>query len=97
MDFRKMLNKFLNWLITSSADPEEYSMTIKSAVLVGVGYLIPFITLLHIPVSATTITNDVALGCQALGILLTIVGLVRKLILTITAAINGKTLPPTTI
>ncbi len=73
-----MFKKFIDWLVTSSADPEEYSMTIQGVLLHALGILVPFLTYLHLPFTVAQITNQIGLSCQILGITLSIVGLVRK-------------------
>ena len=92
-----MLNRFLDWLVTSSADPTEYSLTIKAGLLTGVGYIIPLLKLTHIPVSADQLTNLIGVSCQCLGILLTIVGLVRKFYFTIAGAVIKAHAPATVV
>ena len=93
-----MFEKFLDWLTTSSADPEEYSATIQGIVLHAFGVLLPVITLLHLPVNVANVTSLISQACQVLGIALTAFGLLRKLYFGIKGLfVTAKTVitPPT--
>lgn len=84
-----MLKKIYNWIVLSSNDPSQVSLTIK-----GIGGLIvstgSFWALLHLPVSPDSVTSIfdsfATLATQILGAvstLATLYGMIRKLGLTI--------------
>ena len=73
-----MFTKITDWLVTSSANPEEYSITIQGILLHALGIVLPILFYLHLPVTAAQITNQISVACQVLGIVLAIIGLVRK-------------------
>ena len=75
---KKMMTKFLDWLVNSSANPEEYSATVQGIILHAFGIILPVLTLLHLPISVDNVTTLISQSCQVLGIALAAAGLVRK-------------------
>lgn len=77
------MDKFLDWLTTSSADPEEYSLTIKGILLQYAGIIAVALSLLHYSVTMEQITSTIGSAAAVLGTVLGIIGLGRKLYIQI--------------
>ncbi len=85
-----MMDKFLNWLLVSSADVNEWSLTIKGATVL-VPTIVLFGNLAHVQFSSETLTSIVdtistvvLYTGSILSGLATAIGLGRKVYLTIT-------------
>jgi hypothetical protein len=88
------MKNFINWLITSSADPENTSLALKGILTVIGGYIVNIasiacsVGIYCLPITATWLTDmigaiitGVHAGLLLTGAALTLFGLVRKLIL----------------
>lgn len=76
------MNKILNWFVRSSVNPEEVSMTVKGLLLIGGGQVIDSLSSLGISISKDVYQHDVAITATVLGLILSVVGMVRKVVLT---------------
>ena len=81
-----MLNNILNWFIVSSANPDEYSLTLKGILLAGGGSLLADLQTIGLNVSLATYTTEVGQAAAVIGAVLSTVGLARKIFLTAQAA-----------
>lgn len=81
--------EFIKWLVTSSADPQRYSMTVKGALSLWAAWVIQFLPItcgFHLicvdqtvlMTAVDTIGNIVYLGLSLLGAVQVLVGLGRK-------------------
>ena len=86
------MNTFFNWLTRSSVDPENTALTVKGLLLANVSTILFVLQLLHINWSADQVSHEIQVVTVVIGILLSIVGLVRKLYITFSS--NTPTLPP---
>lgn len=85
-----MINDILNWLLRSSADPEEASLAAKGAVIATIPVLVTLAGLTHLNLDSTTLTNVVDIGftlfnwaLTGIGIVMALVGAVRKVYRTL--------------
>lgn len=77
------MKKALDWLLKSSADPARLSLTVKS----GVPLLVAVLTLLKVDaVQESDLLTAVDAGIALLAGVGTLVGLVRKVVLTLKKA-----------
>lgn len=76
------MEKFLKDFVQSSADPEKVSMTVKGILLTYVGLIAVLLHLFGIDFSEAQIVELISQVAVAVGSALTIVGAVRKLILS---------------
>ncbi len=74
--------KFLQWVITSSNDPEKVSLTIRGVLLTWVAMIISTAQILQIPVSEGKLMDLAGQSAAIMGAILMVIGLVRKLIVT---------------
>lgn len=83
---------FIKWILTSSADPQTYSLTVKGALSMGAAYVLqalPILCGLHVICIAAdssvlqsavdTIANIVYLGLSLVGAVAFLWGLARKI------------------
>ncbi len=74
--------KFLNWLVFSSENPQETAMTIQGILVLQIPLVISFLQTAGINIVESQVTAYVTMAMGAMGAILTIIGLVRKLINT---------------
>lgn len=74
--------KFLNWLVLSSENPQETAMTIKGIFVLQIPLVLTFLEQAGIHVEQSQVIQYVTMITGFFGALLTVVGLVRKLINT---------------
>ena len=74
-----MLETFFKWLVLSSDNPQAVSLTIKSIVLLQVPVFIMFLHQAGFTVTDTMVIQVVNVGASWIGLVLLLVGLVRKL------------------
>lgn len=79
--------KSLNWLVRSSQNPQEVSMTLKGILIVIVPLFVQFSGILHVAVDqegATQLVDGIAMLTQAVltlvGSIVFVIGLVRKFV-----------------
>lgn len=89
-----MFNKFVNWLVVSSANPEQYSLTLQGTLMAGAGQVVADLQNLGLNVGISQYTNEVGHAVAIVGLLLAAVGFARKVFLTATngQASGGKNL-----
>lgn len=73
------MTKFLNWLVVSSANPENTSLTLKGILLQYVAVVVAAGAVIGVPLLDTQVIHYIDLGLAVLGSILGIVGLGRKL------------------
>lgn len=73
-----MWNIFMDWLITSSADPDKNSATITGIVIAYAGSIVSALSIFNISVTYETVVHYISTGGVILGCLLAIFGLCRK-------------------
>jgi len=78
-----MINKFLTWLVVSSANPNEFSMTLKGLLITNIGVIMFILHICNISLSMDQVTNLIGLVTGFCGSALLVVGLIRKIYLTI--------------
>lgn len=71
--------KFLNWLVFSSENPQETAMTIQGILVLQIPLVISFLQTAGINIVESQVTAYVTMAIGAMGAILTIIGLVRKL------------------
>lgn len=86
-----MLNKIIDWFITSSANPEEYSMTVQSLLMAGAGQVVSSLQNVGLNVSVAQYTNEVGHAMAVLGLVLAGVGFTRKVFLTVNTSVPTST------
>lgn len=79
------------WLVTSSVNPSAVALTVKGALATGIAYVIGFVGLVHVQVPGLSdelngISDQIVLFVQyalgTVGAVSTVVGLIRKLIIS---------------
>lgn len=73
----------MNWIIKSSANPEETSATVKGILMQYVGLMVSVLTILNLNVGSEVIVNYISTSTVLLGALLTTFGLARKMYYTL--------------
>lgn len=73
------MNTFLKWLITSSADPDKASATIKGVLLQWLAIAMAVGTVYHLPFTQTAAYNVITDVTGMIGGILGIFGLGRKI------------------
>lgn len=76
------MNKFFKWLVLSSEDPKQVALTIKGIILLSLPTLMGFLGDIGINVAESDVVFYITVCVAILGLILTIIGLVRKLINT---------------
>jgi hypothetical protein len=79
---KKVIKKFWKWLVVSSENPGQVSMTIKGAGLLVIPQVVQVLTTLGLEVPETTLTANLETFVTAIGLWLTAFGLVRKVLNT---------------
>jgi hypothetical protein len=74
--------KFLNWLVFSSENPQETAMTIQGILVLQIPLVISFLQTAGINIVESQVKAYVTMAIGVMGAILTIVGIVRKLINT---------------
>lgn len=77
-----MINNILDWLINSSVNPDEYSLTLKALLLTGTGSVVNNLQNLGLNVSVAQYTTEVGHAVAVVGIILTVFGFARKIFIT---------------
>lgn len=73
------MESLLQWLVTSSANPEKVSATIKGFLLAHIGIVIMIFQYLHLPYSHDQIISLIGLIVGLFGCALSFFGICRKL------------------
>lgn len=73
------MNKFIKWLVYSSENSKEFSMTIKGLLLANVGVIMYIVHLLNLPYTGEQITEIIGAFTGFIGSALFMAGLIRKL------------------
>lgn len=73
------MQKVLNWLVVSSANPENVSLTLKGILLQYVAIVVAAGSVIGVPLLDTQVIHYIDLGLAVLGSILGFVGLGRKL------------------
>jgi len=79
------MSKFLKWLVLSSENPKEVALTIEGIIVSFVPGLLFFLEGMGVSVLEKDIVAIITIVIGAIGLLLTIIGLIRKLINTFSA------------
>lgn len=82
------MNKFLLWLISSSADPNQFSLTIKGFLLQYVAVLLVVAKLVDVPLTETSVYEFIGSFTAIAGTLMACFGLLRKAFYEIKAMRN---------
>ena len=97
----KIINKFLNWLLLSSRNPSEASLTFKGVLIGFVPVIIGLLQLTNVAVSSTdvnTFINQSAVGVQdilyVVAAIVTAYGAIRKIYLTTEKRVSKPLTPP---
>lgn len=78
------MNKFLTWLIVSSADPNQFSARLKGLLIVNVAVIMWILHTLNVPISVQQVTDVIGYGTAFIGTALMAFGLIRNIYLTLT-------------
>jgi hypothetical protein len=78
-----MLDKFFTWIVQSSANPEETAMTIKGVIILQVPVALNILSQFGVNLDKLVIVNDISIAALVFGACLGIVGIIRKVYLTI--------------
>lgn len=73
------MKKFLNWLVLSSEDPKEISLTIRGIAVSFLPLIVSFLNDLGVGNLEGQVLSFIVATTAVLGILLTVVGIVRKI------------------
>lgn len=73
-----MINKFLTWFVTSSSNPNQFSMTLKGLLIANIGVIMYILHLLNVPVSVEQVTEAIGMITGFIGSIAFVIGLVRK-------------------
>lgn len=74
-----MIDKIIDWLVVSSANPEEHSMTLRGSLLQFSGVIFALVTMFGLGLTESDIIKIISLISISYGTFLQIVGLLRKL------------------
>ena len=74
-----MWNTFVNFLVKSSANPEETSLTITGILISYASTVVSVLTVLNISVTYNIVVHYISTGGIVIGCLLSIFGIGRKL------------------
>lgn len=77
--FKIMKKTFMNWLIMSSSDPRKYALTVYGILLSYVGIIAGLAQTFSVPLSDVVVVKYITAVCFVFGVILTIIGLARKL------------------
>lgn len=87
--------KILNWFVRSSENPEKTSLTLRGFLLTHIAMIIFIAQSFNWKVSHEWLTMVVQTACAVFGILMTILGLIRKLVFAIKDARKAILAPMT--
>lgn len=73
------MNKFLDWLVISSQDPAEFSLTLKGIMLQYVAVILLALRYFDVPLTETQVYEFIGIFTTITGTLLGLFGLIRKL------------------
>jgi len=76
------MNKFLNWLVFSSENPDNIALTVKGIALMAVPAVLTITSQFGLSVNETNIVAIISQTTTTLAAGLTVIGLIRKLINT---------------
>lgn len=76
------MNKFLNWLVFSSENPDNIALTVKGILLLAVPAVLTITSQLGLSVQETNAVEAVSKATTTLAAGLTLIGIVRKLVNT---------------
>ena len=76
------MNNFFKWLVLSSENPKEVALTIQGVLVAAVPGAVMFLDQMGVKVLQNNIVDVIVIAVSAVGLLLTVVGLIRKLINT---------------
>ena len=83
-----VINKIGNWFLKSSNNPDQVSMTVEGIALLAGSHAIDNLSAVGINLSQTAYAHDVAIAATVFGVVLTVVGAARKIVLSVQ---NGLT------
>jgi hypothetical protein len=94
------LDKFWNWLVTSSANEGQIALTVQGFLATGIAYIIGIVgaTHLNIPDLSTNLNflaSEIILfiqyGLGIVGVISTVVGIVRKIWISVSGLFSSAT------
>lgn len=77
------MNRFLNWLVASSANPEQFSLTLKGILIANIGVIMFIIHQANLSYTVDQITVVISTFTALVGGILTVIGLLRKMYLSL--------------
>lgn len=77
------MEKILQWLVNSSANPEATSLTLKGILIANLPFIINLAHFTGSMATAQMIQNNIDVTCQTVATLLIVFGGIRKVYLTI--------------
>lgn len=82
------MNRFYNWLVVSSADPAQFSLTFKGILLQYAAILLLALQLIHFPYTQNQVYDFMGVVSSIAGTLMGIFGLCRKLYFEVKASLS---------
>jgi hypothetical protein len=79
------MSKFVKWLVMSSENPKEFSLTIQGILALQLPLIFGFIQEMGVEVNEPEVVKIILAVVAGLGALIALTGLVRKIINTFTA------------
>lgn len=89
------MKNFINWLVVSSNNPDQVALTVKGALLAVIPTFLLVAQLAHFNWSYDQLSQIVQQVTVIISSGLVFVGLIRKIILTISGQSNYNVTPPT--
>lgn len=77
------MNRFLNWLVVSSSNPEQFSLTLKGILIANIGVIMFIIHQANLSYTVDQITVVISTFTALVGGILTVIGLLRKMYLSL--------------
>lgn len=74
-----IMNKIWHWIVDSSANPENVSLTVKGILLQYVSVIVLALTMFHLKVTEGSVTYEIGKYVAYLGVFLSLVGMIRKI------------------
>lgn len=84
------MNKLVKWLVISSENPKDYSMTIKGLLVANIGVIMFIIQYLNLPYTVEQVTEVIGAFTGFIGSALFMAGLLRKLANELTKNTENK-------
>lgn len=78
-----MINKFLAWFVVSSANPNEFSATLKGFLVANIAIIMYFIHLANLSLTTEQVVEIIGCASGFVGAVMLGFGLVRKIFYTI--------------